>query len=66
MHIMTQSAADDTAAENARRDIDRYIFEMSHLSSNDGQLLSLGQQASSNVRAAAAHEMETPLLTNEF
>jgi hypothetical protein len=74
MHIMTESAEYSTAVENAYRDIDRYISEMSQPSSNEARLLSpserlrvLGkqQQRSSNIQPAA-QEIVTPLSANEF
>jgi len=71
---MTENATDDPALENAYRDMDRYISEMSQPSSNDAQPLSpsqrlrmLGkQQIGSSKIEPAAQEIATPLLANEF
>jgi hypothetical protein len=41
---MAEKAADDTAVENAYRDIDRYVSETSQSASNGAQLLSPGQR----------------------
>lgn len=71
---MAENAADDPAVENAYRDIDRYISEMSQPFSNDALLLSpsqrlrvLGtQQTGSPNTQPAAQNIATPLLANEF
>ncbi len=73
MH-MAQKAADDTAVENAYRDIDSYCSQTSQSASNGAQLLSpsqrlrvLGMQhASSSKNPSAAQEISTPLSANEF
>jgi len=71
---MVDNAADGTAVENAHRDIDRYISEMSEPASNNAQLLSPSQrlrelgkqrQGSSTIEPAA-EETTTALLPNEF
>lgn len=74
VQFMTESAADGTAVENAYRDIDRHISEMSQPSSNDPVLLSpserlrvlVKQQQSSTNTQPAAREPVTPLSANEF
>jgi hypothetical protein len=74
MHIMTESPADETALENAFRDIDQYVSETARLASNEAQLLSpsqrlrvLGvQQAGSSKMPSSAPEMAIPLSANEF
>jgi hypothetical protein len=74
MHIMTESAADGTALENACRDIDRYVSETAQPSSNDAQSLTpsqrlreLGrQQAGSSTLASALEETNTPSSAQEM
>ena len=73
MH-MTESAAGETAIENAFRDIDRYVAETSRPASKSAPFLSpsqrlrvLGMQhAGSSKISSAAHEISTPLSANEF
>jgi hypothetical protein len=68
MYIMTESAADGTALENACRDIDRYVSETAQPSSTEAQSLSpsqrlreLGrQQAGSSTIASPLQEIATP------
>lgn len=71
---MLETPADNPAVENAYRDIDRYVSEISQPSSNDGRLLSpsqrlyvLGQQRTglSNMQTAT-EEKPAPLLSNEL
>jgi hypothetical protein len=74
IHIMTESAADGTAVENAYRDIDRYVSETSQRSSNDARLLSpsqrlrmLGvQQAGRSKTPSDAEGTATRISANEF
>jgi hypothetical protein len=68
VQFMTESAADGTAVENAYRDIDRHISEMSQPSSNDPVLLSPSERLRVLVKQqqSAAREPVTPLSANEF
>jgi hypothetical protein len=74
MRFMTENATNETAVENACRDIDRYISETAQPSSNDGQLLSPSQRlrvlgmrkAGSSKIPSSAQEIATPLSANEL
>jgi hypothetical protein len=74
MHIMTESAADGTAVENAYRDIDRYVSETSQPSSSDAQSLSpsqrlrlLGMQQAGRTKTPSDEQGTTTALSaNEF
>jgi hypothetical protein len=72
-HIVLETPPDNPTVENAYRDIDRYVSEISQPSSNDARLLSpsqrlyvLGQRGTGlfNIRTAT-EEKSAPLLPSE-